>query len=130
MPPTKRTTKRAVPTTATKRAYASVKLTMPRWYIDALAAEAERFRWSRGQFLELLVLRARGEAQIARNPRWPALKEPKDPGANQPYLWNCPREVMNDIDRIKHPGISYSLWLYFAFMEWLGHTTTLTLPGK
>jgi hypothetical protein len=122
----KATTRRTVPSTATKRAYQSVKITMPKWYFDALAAEADRFRWSRGQLLEFLVLRARGEVQVKRNPDWPQLKEPRDPGPNEPYLWNCPRLVMDDIDRIKHASVSYSMWLYFMFREWLGHPVTLT----
>jgi hypothetical protein len=113
-----------------KRAYASVKLTMPKWYIEALAAEAERLRWSRGQFLEFLVLRARGELSVERNPSWPKLKEPKDPGPNESYLWNCPRQVMDDLDKIKNPGVGYSMWLYFAFREWLGHPVAMTIAPR
>jgi hypothetical protein len=115
--------------------YQNVKLHLPVWYIERIDEEARYLGYGRrAAFLSLLVSAYAGRVTAIRDQKLPKVKRPTPAELErvQMYMWHCPTETRELLDRLiaEAGGVSPRAWFTNVMNEWLGLPLVPRLPRK
>jgi hypothetical protein len=106
---------------------------LPLAYLRILETEAGLFSARRGQFLEMLLRRKRGEISFDRSQAAPSYEATEhELRTMKLYMWYTKPEVREqiDADRLRMGNIGVAAWIVALINQWLGTPEGLKVSTK